>query len=141
MADPLTIIGAAASIATIIEILGKTIGAIAQWRDTDLTVLTLESQLTALRAALGKVKEWTETNFQDPHHQLVMDMDRCVACCRLLIGKIHSEISELQLTDDNTLGTASRLKFLLKAKDIETLQRMIEQQTNALTLLLTACNM
>jgi len=145
MVDPLIIIGAAASIGSILDVLGRTIRIVAQlratWQDAELAVLTLESQLAALRTALGKIKEWTETNFDDPHHQLVMDMDHCVACCRLLIEKIYTEMSRFRTTADARLDAASRFKLLLKTKEITNIQRMIEQQTNALMLLLTACNM
>ncbi|KAK0646975.1 hypothetical protein B0T16DRAFT_493847 [Cercophora newfieldiana] len=146
MADPPIIVGAAASIASIIDIVGKTIRSIAQlratWQETNLTVLTLESQLAALKAALGEIKVWIETHIDnDPHHQLVMDMDRCISCCRLLIEKIHFEVSEIQTSAGDKLDPSSKFRLLLKTKDIENIQRMIEQQTNVFILLLTACNL
>jgi len=144
MADPITIIGTAGAIANIIDVLGKIISTIrdlrSQWQDADLTVLCLESQLAALNAALGKIRDWTEACSGDPHHQLVMDLDRCVTCCRLLIGKIDIELSQFRTTDESRLDAMSKLRLLLKTKDFENVQRMIEQQTGALTLLLVACN-
>ncbi|KAH7124414.1 hypothetical protein EDB81DRAFT_731324, partial [Dactylonectria macrodidyma] len=144
MADPITIIGAAGAVANIIDVLGKTISTIgelrSQWQDADLAVLNLESQLAALNTALNKIKAWTESSFEDPHHQLVMDLDRCVVCCRTLINKIDVEVSQFQTTAENRLDVASKFRLLLKTKDFENVQRMIEQQTGAFTLLLTAAN-
>jgi hypothetical protein len=144
MADPLTILGAAGSVVSIIDVLGKTISTISklrsQWQNADLAVLTFETQLAALKTALTEIKEWTDTDFDDPHHQLVMDLDRCIACCRLLIGKINAEISQFQTTSDDRLDAATKFKLLFKTKGIEDIQKMILLQTNALTLLLTACN-
>lgn len=129
MADPLTILGAAGSVANIVDILGKTINTISelrsQWQDADLVVLTFETQLTALQAALTKIKEWTDTDFNDPHHQLVIDLDRCMACCRSLIGKIDGEISQFQTSSNDRLDVASKFKLLFKTKGIEDVQKMI----------------
>lgn len=144
MADPITIIGTAGAVANIIDILGKIISTVAelrsQWKDADLEVLNLESQLTALNTALCKIKAWTESSSEDLHHQLVMDLDRCVLCCRALITKINSETSQFQMNSENHLDVASKFQLLLKTKDFGNVQRMIQQQTGALTLLLTACN-
>ncbi|KAH8655289.1 G-protein alpha subunit-domain-containing protein [Xylariales sp. PMI_506] len=144
MTDPITIISAAVTVASIIEILGKSISRIAefrsQWQDADLTMLSLESQLAALNAALNKIYDWADSNCDNPHHQLVMDLDRSVACCRLLVNNIDGHISQIQVTPGDRLDVAGKLRLLLKSKDFENTQRMIEQQTGALTLLLTACN-
>lgn len=144
MTDSITILGTTGVVANIIDVLGKTICITSelrsQWQDVDLAVLTFETQLTALKAALTKIKEWTDTGFEDPHHQLVMDLDRCVLCCRLLIGKINADLSAFQTTGGDQLDIASKFKLLFKTKGIEDMQKMIEQQTNVLTLLLTACN-
>ncbi|RGP67984.1 gna-3 g alpha subunit gna-3 [Fusarium sporotrichioides] len=144
MADPITILGTAGAVANIVDVLGKVINTVAelrsQWQDADLAVLNLESQLGALNTALNKIMAWTESAFNSPHHQLVMDLDRCVFCCRTLINRIATEISQFQMTAENRLDALSKFRLLLKTKDFENIQRMIEQQTGALTLLLTATN-
>jgi guanine nucleotide-binding protein G(i) subunit alpha len=144
MADPITILGTAGAVANIVDVLGKVIKTVAelrsQWKDADLTVLNLESQLGALNTALNKIMAWTESAFNSPHHQLVMDLDRCVFCCRTLINRIDMEISQFRMTAESRLDALSRFRLLLKTKDFENIQRMIEQQTGALTLLLTATN-
>ena len=64
MADPLTVLGAVGSIVGIIDMVGKSIRGIqelrSEWNDADLIFLTLVTQLTALKAALRKIKEWMD---------------------------------------------------------------------------------
>jgi len=116
MADPISILGTAGAVANIIDVLGKSIRTIAelrnQWQDADLTVVVLESQLAALNAALGKIKDWAESSFDSPHHQLAMDLDRCVACCRLLILKIDVEISRFTMDANDRLDIGSKFRLL-----------------------------
>lgn len=61
MMDPISIIGTAGALANIVDVIGQTIKAVRtlrnEWKDADLTLLSLTSKLTALRAALSKIKE------------------------------------------------------------------------------------
>ena len=144
MADPISIIGTFGAVANIIEVVSKTISTIREirdeWNEADLTFLSLAAQLTALKAALTKIKEWTDNEFGDPHHQLVMDLDVSMSCCRMLIGKIDILLSELHQTANKTLDFSSKVKLVFGSKTIDDVQKLIEQQTSALTLLLTVCN-
>ncbi|KAH7417740.1 hypothetical protein BKA64DRAFT_652786 [Cadophora sp. MPI-SDFR-AT-0126] len=144
MADPLTIVGTVASVGAIIELLSKSISTIrelqAQWQVADLATLSLGSQMGVLKAALTKIQEWIETGPSEAHHQLIMDLDSSLLCCKTLVGKIDAQLSALQQKSDGSLGMASRIKLVLTSHDIEGIQKMIERQTNTLTLPLTACN-
>jgi len=144
MADPISIFGAAASVISIIDVLARTIGTIhslmGQWNDADLALLSLTSQLAALRAALEKIKEWMEDGIDELHHQLVLDLGTSINCCQMLASKIYSELAELQKSPSGSLATAAKAKFLLKSNGMTELQSMIDRQTSSLTLLLTACN-
>ena len=144
MADPISIIGTFGAVANIIDVVGKTISTIRElrdeWKEADLTFLSLAAQLTALKAALTKIKEWTDNELSDAHHQLVMDLDVSMSCCRMLIGKINTLLSKLYQTADETLDFSSKVKLVFGSKNIDDVQKLIEQQTSALTLLLTACN-
>jgi guanine nucleotide-binding protein G(i) subunit alpha len=144
MTEAIAVIGTAASVANIIDVLSSTISTIGelrkQWKEADFTFLCLVSQLTALRAALAKIKEWADVDIADPHHQLVMDLDTSMSCCRILISKIDGRISELHQNPNEKLDFSSKMKIVFGSKSMDDLQKMIERQTNALTLLLTACN-
>ena len=144
MAEAIAFLGTAGAVANILDILGKTISTIhelrQQWKQADFTLLNLIAQLTALKAALGKIKEWTDQDLVDQHHQLVMDLDVSLTCCRMLVAKVDTHISEVQPQPDGSLATAGKFKLVFGASKMEELQKMIDRQTNTLTLLLTACN-
>ncbi|KAF5975484.1 GNA-3 g alpha subunit GNA-3 [Fusarium coicis] len=144
MADPLSIIGTAGAIANIIDVLTKTITTVCDmrqaWKIADLSVFAFENQLNLLKFALFEIQKWTESRSCEQSHQLVMQVDSCVTCCRLLIGKIDGEVSQFQKTTAGDLELGSKLSFLFKTKDMEQIQRMVDQQTHTLTLLLSACN-
>lgn len=144
MADPITIVGTAAAVTNIIAIARNTITLLCdlhtRWNDADFTVLNLIAQVTALKTASCKIKEWIDSDLAQQHHQLVMDLDLSMTCCEMLVGKMDAQISELHRTADNALDAGSKIKVLFASKTIEDLQKLIERQTNALTLLLTACN-
>nr|RBQ96769.1 hypothetical protein FVER53263_20490 [Fusarium verticillioides] len=144
MADPLSIIGTAGAIANIIDVLTKTITTVCDmrhaWKIADLSVFAFENQLSLLKFALFEIQKWTESRSCEQSHQLVMQVDSCVTCCRLLIGKIDGEVSQFQKTTAGDLELGSKLSFLFKTKDMEQIQRMVDQQTHTLTLLLSACN-
>ncbi|CZR66446.1 uncharacterized protein PAC_16347 [Phialocephala subalpina] len=144
MADPLTIIGATASVASIVELLGKTVSALhtlhSRWKEADFTFINLITQLTALKVALSKLKEWMDTDMDEPHHQLVMDLEASVNCCRMLVRRMDSEVEDLQQNSGTGLDAQSKIKLLVKNGTLEELQKMVDRQTSALTLLLTVCN-
>ena len=144
MADPLTIIGAAASVAGIVELLGKTVTVLhtlhSRWKDADFTFINLIAQLTALKAALSKLQEWMDTDMDEPHHQLVMDLEASVTCCRMLVRRMDSEVEDLQQNSGTGLDAQNKIKLVVKNGTLEELQKMVDRQTSALTLLLTVCN-
>ncbi|KAF5618005.1 GNA-3 g alpha subunit GNA-3 [Fusarium sp. NRRL 25303] len=144
MADPLSIIGTAGAIANIIDVLTKTITTVCDmrqaWKIADIAVFAFENQLNLLKFALFEIQKWTESRSDEQSHQLVMQVDSCVTCCRLLIGKIDGEVSQFEKTVAGDLELGSKLSFLFKTKDMEQIQRMVDQQTHTLTLLLSACN-
>lgn len=144
MADPFTIIGTAASVASIVEILVKTVSTLSElhgrWKLADFTFINLIAQLTALKAALNKLQEWMDADMEDPHHQLVMDLELSITCCRMLVSKLDFEVSQLGQNDDSGLDKKGKMKLVVKNGTLEELQKMVERQTNALTLLLTVCN-
>ena len=142
--DPITAIGTAGAIANIIDVVSKIIKSLRdlcdRWKDADFTLLNLITQLTALRAALSKIQEWIDSDLADipQHHQLVMDLDLSITCCRMLINKMDAQVSEVNRTADDTLNIRSKIRVVFGAKASEDLQKPIERQIGALTLLLAA---
>jgi guanine nucleotide-binding protein G(i) subunit alpha len=144
MADPLAIISAASSVASIVELLGKTVSVLytllSRWKEADFTFINLIAQLTTLKAALSKLQEWIDTDMDEPHHQLVMDLEASVTCCRTLVRRLDSEVEALQQNSGTGLDAQNKIKLVIKNGTLEELQKMVDRQTSALTLLLTVCN-
>jgi hypothetical protein len=144
--DPITIIGTASSVASIVEVIAKTIGSLRalhdRWNGADLTILNLISQLSALRAALNKISEWITSDLSSnpQHHQLVIDLEDSVACCSMLIKFMDTQLSKLDWTAESTLDLGSRIRVVFEDKGSKEFQINIQRQTSALTLLLAACS-
>jgi hypothetical protein len=144
MAEALAVLGGLGSIFSIVDVISKVIGIIsdlrAKWDDADLTLLSLASQLTALRAASAKIQEWIDQDLQDAHHQLIMDLDVSVSCYRLLISRIESFFTDLAQLTEKPLDLRNKFKVVFGSAGPESVQRLLERQASALTLLLAACN-
>jgi hypothetical protein len=144
MAEVLAVLGGVGSVCSIVNGITRIVGMIsklqARWGDADLTLLSLASQLTALRAASTKIEEWIDQDLQDTHHQLVMDLDVSISCCRLLMNKVESFFSDLTQLTERPLDLREKFKIVFGSSGPESVQKLIEHQTSALTLLLTACN-
>lgn len=144
MADPLTIIGCVGGLCNVIDCATKAISALnrlrTRWATADLAILTLASQLMALRAALAKLQTWSEHNHPESlHYQLVMDLDGSVEACQLLVSKLEAFVSSLE-TSTRPLDFSSRLKVAFGHGRADHIEKLLQQQTSALTLLLTALN-
>ena len=68
-----------------------------------------------------------------------MDLDDSIACCKMIVKRIDTWLSELQVPDGQ-LDVSARFKVILGNKDLEILQKSLAHQVDAVNLLLTACN-
>src|SRR6186713_75592 len=133
MADPITIIGTIGAVANIVDLVSKTINSIrdlrGRWKDADLAFLSLTSQLSALRAALIKIQEWSDNELSiDLDYQLIMDLDISMTCCRLLVGKFDQFFLNLDQTADEPFDFAAKVKFVFGTRDLDDVQKMVERQ-------------
>lgn len=145
MADPISIIGTVGALANIVDLVSKTIKSMrdlqGRWKQADIAFLSLAAQLTALRAALQKIQQWSDGELaDDPDYQLIMDLDVSIACCRLLVGKFDEFFVKLDQSTDDRFDFRGKVKFLFGTGELEDVQKMVERQIGAVTLLLTACN-
>jgi hypothetical protein len=140
MAEICALIGTIGAVCNIVECINKTINLIgdvrSRWKTAELALLSLTSQLTALRAALQEIQRWLETNAEEMHHQLTMDLDITLSCCQLLTTELEAHLSSLQ-TESNT---PDKIRMVMRGQNANDIQKFIDHQTTALTLLLTACN-
>ena len=144
MAEILGVLGAVGAIVNIIDGTSKAISTIgsltAQWNDADLTLFSLESQLSVFEATLRRIQDWLEHEPVESHHQLVMDLDKTLACCKLLIARLEDFFSDCEPQVGRPIVVSNRWKVVFGKKGLEHVLLLVERQTTALTLLLTAYN-
>ncbi|KAJ4288572.1 Guanine nucleotide-binding protein alpha-2 subunit [Kalmusia sp. IMI 367209] len=143
--DPFAIVGAIGAILGTIDVINKSISAVTglrqEWKEADITFLSLTTQLTAIRGALDKIAKWVSTDFyEESHHQLVMDLETSVCHCKMLVDKVHTFLAELVESSGTPLDIKSKIKLVFGNANIEVIEKLLERHISALTLLLTACN-
>ena len=133
------------------DVLSRTIerlrGLYKKWVDVNLAILNLIAQLTALKAALNKIFEWISSDLStsSQHHQLVMDLEDSMSCCRVLVTSMDDHISKvnweaMDCRKGPVMDRPSQMRVFLEDNKVVDFQKYIERQTNALTLLLAACS-
>jgi len=147
--DPISIIGLAGSIVSIVDVVTKSLKALNElrlrWLEADLTLMLLITQLGTLKAALGQIAEWINSCLAaDPHqhYQLIIDLESALSCCKTLITLVDRHISKLEWNDhiDQPISFERRVRVALKDGAIKDCLNHLGNQTNALNLLLTAFN-
>lgn len=104
-----------------------------------MTVILLISQLSTLNAALNQIAEWISSTLtaSPQYHQLIIDLDASLSSSKLLITSMNRHISKLALTDAKALNYSSRVRVVLEDKVTKDCLDHLNNQTNALNLLLT----
>ena len=147
--DPISIIGLAGSIVSIVDVVTKSLKTLNELRlhrlEADLTLTLLITQLGTLKAALGLIAEWINSDLAaDPHqhYQLIIDLESALGRCKTLITLMDRYISKLEWNDhiDQPICFERRVRVALKDGAIKDYLNHLGNQTNALNLLLTAFN-
>ena len=144
--EAIAILGTAGAVVNVIEIVGKSLKKLrdlqTRWKDADLVVINLVTQLVALKAALSKISEWISSDlaYQPHHYQLVIDFGESIGCCKRLVKSMDDQLAKLAWDEDNRLDVESRLRVVIGDKATQDFQKYMQRQTSALTLLLVACN-
>ena len=108
----------------------------------DLSIYSAIGQLTALKAALSKIQEWMTSDLENVplHYQLIMDLSVSIDCCQMLMKPMEEEMARIVLDEKGKPTSGQRVKMLLQGEPYRIFKECIGRQTDALTLLLTACN-
>jgi hypothetical protein len=144
MAELLGVIGGVGAVINIIDGTSKVISAMSdlksQWKDAHLTLFSLTSQLSAFQAALQRIQDWLNDELPESHHQLVMDLDKTLVCCEVLVSRLREFFADWESLMERPTASSSRWKVVFRKKGLDNVLVLVERQTNALTLLLTAYN-
>jgi hypothetical protein len=130
----------------IVDVISRTIKSLQalreRWETADLTITLLIAQLSTLKAALNQVAKWISSSLAGvpQHHQLIIDLDLSLSSCNALISLMDRRISELDWNEASDLSFRSKVLVVLEDKATKDCQNHLNNQANALNLLLTAFN-
>lgn len=138
------IVGTAGAIVGIIGVITRTLSALAdigrRFRGARTTVKLLSGQLVAVRTALNQIYAFMNDDLltDEPHYQLILDLDDVVECCELLVGMLDDQISKLELDGEDHIKLSSKIKLALEDQGTKECLTRLHWQVSALTLILTA---
>ena len=147
--DPASILGVSGVAVQLVELLAKSIKTLSdlqgRWKDADLALLSLKTQLNTLRAALLAICQWVDRHGADENYLLRMELDGSLRCCRLLISKIDLFLNEVRTREkvggrSSTLDLRKKIKVVFGGSSLDNVLHMIDRQTASMNLLLTACH-
>ena len=144
--EPLSILGAAGSIVSIIDVATRCISSLRtlqqRWKDADMAVALLMGEISTLKTALEQISQWMQTDADKllSHYQLVMDLELALHSSRLSITFIHDRFTTLMRDEYNELTFKSKARAMAQDNMVQQCAKHLNNQTVALNLLLTALN-
>jgi nucleoside phosphorylase len=141
--DPLSVLSLASSIAGLVDIATRSITTLtelqARYTRVGLRFKQLAGQLSTLKAALNKIKHGIETHQTGvwDNEQLVSDLVVSIDCCESVMTVLDDKLIWFDRTQLAGLGVRMKAQSLWEESDIAEYQSMLNNQINALNLLLT----
>jgi hypothetical protein len=139
--DPISTIGAISSILGIVDVVTRSITTLADlhrsYATISLKIKLLIGQLSTLKAALGQIKELLDSPSGGiaRDSQLSTDISISLDGCEAIISALDERLSKYRW---DQLTVQSKTQFIWSEKDITDFQSLLNNQVNALNLLLTA---
>ena len=142
--DPLSGLALTGTILGIVDVIARSINGLtslqSRYKRVDLKIQLLVGQLTTLKAALKQVDDLVTTSQAafGENTQLVTDLKTSIGCCEAIILVLDDRICQCQRNEGNGLSPVAKAQLLWDEKDISDFQNVLNNQLNALNLLLTA---
>ena len=94
------------------------------------------------QSCIKQIGEWISEDLTDSpqDHQLIIDLEDSVICCKMLMKWMENVISKLEFGADGSVASRSKIRMVLDNQASRDFQKLIDRQIIALTLLLAACN-
>jgi len=144
--DPISVFGLVSSLITIADVIKESLIRLRilqlNYKNASLVVSLLIGQLNTLKAALDQITGWVSKSLINipKHQQLVNDLDISVESCKVLVLFLDERIAQLTWNDEDTLDVKGKIVFLWEQLGLDEFTTHLNNQTNALNLLLTALN-
>lgn len=142
--DPVSAIGLVGSIIGVVDVISRNISFSmdlqSRYKIADLKVDLFIGQLSTPRAVLKQIVELMNTSLVTvpQHQQLMHDLKTSLDCCEVLILVLDERFGSLQRSEDNGLNALSKAQFVWDEKSMTNYLDLLNNQINALNLLLTA---
>lgn len=138
------VINAAVSVLTLIgltlDVTKNLTNILKRYDGARLRLNSLLLQILALRTALHQIDGLVKAGAAEKHHQLTMDMGTCLTCCEPLLEKLDKDCKRLAKDDGPLIEPTFlvRLETAFNGGPATDMEALLDRQTNALNLLLTA---
>lgn len=140
--DPGSILGAAVSVTTVVQMCTESLNWLLQlqnkYKNVDITVQLLITQLSTLRTALSQISEWVASGVHDVPPHIQTDLATSLGGCGLLIETLNSHLSRLDYEESKSLSMRKKARVLWGEKERADFQTLLGHNIAALQLLLTA---
>lgn len=141
--DPVSIIGLAGSVVGIVDIISKSINSLrdfqSKYHQADLIVDLSIVQLSTLRTALNQVTQWIDELKIPQQHQFIEDLTISLQGCKVLVLLLDTRIDEFPKNESTgKLTSKGKIELLWEDSEMKEYQNLLNNQINALNLLLTA---
>lgn len=141
--DPASAIGVASAVLAIVNIIAKNVVSLSdlqvKYNTADLKVGLLIGQLSTVKAALNQIAGLFENDvrvLQDPG--LIHDLSTSLGCVEAVVVVLDDKISLVQRNAANDLTIRSKVNFMWDEKTMDDYLNLLNNQIQALGLLLTA---
>jgi hypothetical protein len=142
--DPISAFGLAASALNTVDIIARSVnfllGLQTRYRQADLTLNLLIVQLSTLKAALNQIYDWINTSLigVPGHEQVVLDLTTSIEGCKVLLSILNDRISSVERVGVDSLGMWGKTQLLWTENESNQYISYLNNQINALNLLLAA---
>ena len=139
--DPVSILGAAASAASIVQMCTESVTSLRQlqkrYKNADLTVRLLITQMSTLKTALSQISEWVEVSVDTCLPHIISDLTTSLDGCKLLIETLNDRVSRLEYDKDKVFTMRKRAQTIWGEKERTDFLSLLSHNIAALQLLLT----
>lgn len=141
--DPASAIGVASAVLAIVNIIAKNVVSLSdlqvKYNTADLKVGLLIGQLSTIKAALNQIAGLFENDIRVLRDTgLIHDLSTSLGCVEAVVVVLDDKISLVQRNAANELTIRSKVNFLWDEKTMDDYLNLLNNQIQALGLLLTA---
>ncbi|KAL3455696.1 hypothetical protein BJX64DRAFT_57974 [Aspergillus heterothallicus] len=145
--DPLSAFGLISGAFQVGQVITETLYGLAslrgKYQHADLTIGTLEHQLTTIRAAVNHLEDWTKVRIREsPAAEYSRSLDVALDGCRTVLEALSEEILVLTQgasSNETGVGFRTRLRVVWREDVMRGHQDRLHSQVIALQLLVQAC--